>query len=103
MPKKPNAKNSASTKLESIVVLTAYDERGVVVERENLTYEEFYESTGHLIDDNARIKKLGIRVIAGEIYDSTAKIQSNFMNLYSADGVYAGGRSVHADGTVCEH
>jgi hypothetical protein len=95
-------KKRAKAKLRSTVVLTAYGDEGVIVEKCKISYDQFYEETNSLIDGDKHIRKSRIRVITGEIYNSSGKIQSTFTNFYNKKGIYARSRSIHADGTVFE-
>jgi hypothetical protein len=85
------------------VVLTAYGDEGVIVEQSKISYDEYYEETNSLIDDDKYIRKSRIRVITGEIYNSSGKIQSTFTNFYNRNGIYVHSREIDADGTVIEH
>jgi len=94
--------SDSTQELRSVVVITGYDGEGAIVVRESVEYDIFYGDVGHVIDDNSRIRVLGIRTITGEIYNSTGELQSSFVNFYTGTGEFANGRSIHADGTLLE-
>ncbi|MBS0264816.1 MAG: hypothetical protein JSS02_22970 [Planctomycetes bacterium] len=84
------------------VFLIGYSADGKVVERKSIAYERYYEGSSPLIDDDRYRKNLKIRLVTGEIYDSSGKLQQHFLNFYDRKGAYVFGRAVHADGQMIE-
>jgi hypothetical protein len=88
--------------MRSKVVLTAFGREGVVVEQHVIDYDDFYGETNSLIDDADRIKTEQIHAITGEVFDSSGKIQSSFVNFYNRNGLYARSRTIHSNGKVIQ-
>lgn len=85
-----------------LVELVAHDAAGGVVEEIRLTLEEYYQGLHPLIDKDSYRAQRGIVAIEGRVYGPSGALEQEFRNKYSAVGAYAGGRTVHADGTVNE-
>jgi len=75
---------------------------GRVVEKLQLSYDEYYDGSAPMIDSDSFRKSRGIRSITGEIYDSSGSLQQRFENRYNELGAYSGGRTEFDDGTVVE-
>jgi hypothetical protein len=86
----------------SKVVLTAFGREGVLVDQVIVNYDDYYGETKTLIDNAERIKTEGISAITGEIYDSSGKLQSSFVNFYDVNGLYVRSRAIHANSTVTQ-
>lgn len=84
------------------VVLEARNCQGELVESHQLSTEEYYESNSELVDSASYRRRRSITSLEGWIYDPGGMLDQHFVNRYNADGAYEGGRTEHADGTVCE-
>ena len=82
------------------VLLRAETDEGIVVERLELSYDDYYSDGTPLVDSNAYRAQRGIRRLKGEIFGSGGNLLQSFENQYSVDGRYMHGRTVHEDGTV---
>ncbi len=90
------------TKRREVAELNAYNANGELVEAVTLSLEDYYQGLHDLIDKDEYRATLGIRVIEGKLFGPAGKLDQEFRNRYSETGAYAGGRTVHADGTVNE-
>jgi hypothetical protein len=86
----------------SKVLLVAFDEEGSVVERLEISYDDYYSGATQIVDSNSYRAEKGIRRMTGEVYGSKGNLQQTFDNHYSEDGRYVRSRAVHEDGTVIE-
>lgn len=86
----------------NLVVLQARNTRGELVESRELSTEEYYESNSELVDSASYRRKHSVATLEGWIYDPAGMLEQHFLNRYDANGAYGGGRTEHADGTVCE-
>lgn len=77
------------------VVLTGYDEQGVVCYQEVLGYEDYYEETGHVFDSSAEVASRGIRRLHFVVWANKAAFQSEAENEYDDKGNLVGGRMRH--------
>lgn len=90
-------------KIKDVVIMVAADADGNVVEKTEVSYDDFYDGDGvPVVDSNDYRAHRGIRSLSGQIYNYKGDLQSSFENQYSADGAYIKGREVHADGTITE-
>ncbi|MHB8956724.1 MAG: hypothetical protein ACYC4U_27500 [Pirellulaceae bacterium] len=87
---------------EGRIILIAETLDGTVVEQYEVSYDDYYGGRIPVVDSNAYRVSKGIRRLKGEVYLSSGTLQQTFDNRYSDDGRYAGGRTVHDDGTVIE-
>ena len=87
-------------KPRSVVLIKGYNALNQLVLEETLSWDEYYEETGHIIDDTDRIRELGIVRIKGELFDSDGVLAQEFETKYDGQGKYIGGTSRFADGTV---
>lgn len=86
----------------SIVFLAGFDENGKLVFREDLSYDDYYEGSHPVIDDNDYRAQHGIRRITGRVFDLAGNVQQDFESHYNEKGEVVSGRIVHQDGTVNE-
>lgn len=92
----------------SVVLLVAYSETGEEVEHAEVSFDDYYEGTPPLIDDDNYRSGRRIRRITGKIFDSAGKLQCDFENFYGQMGeseggrVHDEGRVIHQDGTVID-
>jgi hypothetical protein len=91
------------TKLKrSVAILTARREDGSVVECHELELDAYYDGSHAIIDSGKYRAARGIVSLDGLLVGTAGDVLQEFRNRYAADGRYVGGRTVHADGTVCE-
>src|SRR4051812_5471550 len=83
-------------------VLVARTKDGNEVERHELSLQEYYQGIHQLIDSSEYRASRRITVIEGQLFDPAGNLFQEFRNMYTTDGAYEGGRTVHADGTVNE-
>jgi hypothetical protein len=93
----------ARKKPRNKVFLIAYDKRGEIVEKCEMTYEQYYDEINPIVDSDAYHAKKGIRRLTGEIYGYKGNLQQSFEVEYDEDGHYLRGRGVHEDGTITEN
>lgn len=74
------------------VVLTGYDEEGTVCYQEVLSYEDYYEETGHVFDSSTEIASRGIRRLHFVVWANKTAFQSEAENEYDDKGVRIAGR-----------
>ena len=84
------------------VRLAAYSSDGQLVVQLSLTHGQFYEDLHPIIDSDEYRRERRIVRITGEVYSPSGLLDQQFTNHYAADGSYASGRAVHADGTVIQ-
>jgi len=86
----------------SQVIIEAFGVEDDLIEKIIVGYDEYYNESSQLIDDGQYRAARGVKRIVGKVYDSRRRLQSEFVNRYRPDGSYAGGKTVHLDGTVTE-
>jgi len=86
----------------SKVFLVCYSADGNVIQRVELSYDEYYEGTPAVMDSDDFRSQRGVRRLTGEIYNSTGNLQQSFDNTYDEKGRYVRSRIVYEDGTVIE-
>ena len=84
------------------VLLSGFD-----VSRNNVfdlvvSIDDYYGESHPVIDDERYRSERNIRSVHGRIFDYDGKLDQEFSNEYSSDGVYVRSRVVHADGTIIE-
>jgi len=84
------------------VFLVAYAADGTTIERIEMSYDDYYDGSAPVVDDDAYRRKHRIRRLAGEIYNRKGILQQSFDNTYGDDGGYVRSRIINADGTVFE-
>ena len=83
--------------------MIAFSSDGTVIERIELSYDEYYEGLHPLVDSDEYRAAKKIRRMTGEIYGYRENLQQSFETQYAGDGSFVRGRAVHEDGTVIEH
>lgn len=68
-------------KPRSVVFIKGYNALNQLVLEETLSWDEYYEETGHIIDDTDRIRELGIVRIKGELFDSDGVLAQEFETI----------------------
>lgn len=87
-------------KPRSVVFIKGYNALNQLVLEETLSWDEYYEDTGHIIDDTKRIRQLGIVRLEGRLFDSDGVLDKEFETKYGTQGEYLSNTSRFADGTV---
>jgi hypothetical protein len=95
-------KETKSRGPRSTVFLVSYSADNKVIERIEISYDDYYAGMTPVVDDDAFRKMHGVRRLTGEIYNSQGQRQQSFDNTYDERGAYVRSRIVSADGTIIE-
>ena len=80
--------------------LVSYSANGEIIERYQISYDEYYEGQTPVIDSRAFRAERGVRRLTGEIYNSRGTLQQSFDLSYDGTGQCVARRIVYEDGTV---
>lgn len=84
------------------VFLVAYGADGRVLEKDEMTYDHYYDEEHSLIDDDEYRSQLGVRKVTGEVYNSSGERTQRFEIEYDEEGHYLRARTEYSDGTVVD-
>jgi hypothetical protein len=72
----------------NLVILTAFNESGEIVLRQQLSYLDYYEELHPIIDEDGFRAERNIRALKGKIYNYAGKLVQEFRVDYDENGKY---------------
>jgi hypothetical protein len=90
-------------KPRSRALLTAQKRDGTVIERLNVSLDDYYDGQLPIIDSNAYRKKRSIRLLKGELFGPEGNRMQASELQYDANGKLIHSRAVYDNGTIIEN